>query len=65
MLGMNIMAFDQFDIEKSIRLKYIFMKKEKVWIFENLGIYFALRTLGSLETLGTLRALGTLGISGI
>ena len=62
MLAMNIMAFDQFDIEKSIGLKNIFMKKEKVWIFENLGIYFTLKTLGSLETLGTLR---TLGISGI
>ena len=57
MLGMNIMAFD-----KNI---CIFLKKEKVWIFENFGIYFTLGTLGSLETLGTLQAVGTLGISGI
>ena len=57
MLGMNIMAFD-----KNI---CIFLKKEKVWIFENFGIYFTLGNLGSLETLGTLQAVGTLGISGI
>ena len=51
MLGMNILAFYQFDIEKSI-VKKTFMKKEKVWIFENLGIYW---TLGNLRALGTLR----------
>jgi hypothetical protein len=33
MLGMNIMAFDQFDIEKSIGYKHL------LWILENLGIY--------------------------
>ena len=40
----------------------ILLKKEKVWIFENFGIYFTLGNLGSLEILGTLQALGISGI---
>jgi hypothetical protein len=35
MIGMNIMAFDQFD-QKNLKNIY---KKEKVWFWENLGIY--------------------------
>ena len=38
-LGMNTMAFDKFDNEKSVDLRKTLMEKEKVKIFGNLGIY--------------------------
>ena len=53
--------YNQFD---QIKKTKTLMKKEKVWLLGNLGIYWTLGTmgnLGALETFGSLGTLGTLG----
>ena len=61
-LGMNTMAFDQFDNEKSVDLRKTLMEKEKVKIFGNLGIYWSLEKYRNVGNSSKIEKLGNFGV---